>query len=285
MRPLRTIKNRIRVIENTRKVTDAMEKISVTKLNRTDKALFAVRPYFLKLDQLLRDFLRSAQRPSSQFLDERAEKKKTCLCVITSDSGLCGLYNNNVINAAEEFIRGHGEDKIKLVLIGKKGLGHFKNRKMEILKAYIGLHGKYDQKLSDGISDYLTGIFISGEADDVYTAYTRYETALKLKPALKKFLNIERDQKSGAGDEYIIEPSAQRVSEELIPRYISMSFRLMLLESFTSEHAARTIAMKMATDNAEELLEELTLLRNKIRQANITEEMSEIIMSSEALKG
>ncbi len=285
MQPLRNIKNRIRIIDNTRKVTDVMEKISITKLNRTDKVLFAMRPYFSKLDSLLHNFIANAEVTSSPFLEKRARIKTICLCVITSDSGLCGLYNNNVIRLADEFIKKQGEDKIKLVLIGKKGFNRFKNYGIEILKTYIGLHGKYREKVSDEISDNLSGIFLSQKVDEVYVAYTHHETSLRLKPVLRKFLNIDRVYKDKRDIEYILEPNAKRILEELIPRYILVSFRLILLESLTSEHAARTVAMKMATDNAEDLLKRLVLVRNKLRQANITEEMLEIIASSEALKG
>ncbi len=285
MQPLRNIKNRIRIIENTHKVTNVMEKISITKLNRTDKVLFAIRPYILKLDSLLHNFINSAAVITSPLLEERAEKKKIGLCVITSDSGLCGLYNNNVIRLAEEFIKEQGEDRIRLVVVGKKGFSRFRKSRIEILKTYIGIHGKYQEKVSDEISDNLTGLFLSKMVDEVYVAYTRHETSLVLKPVLQKFLNIDKDGKDKRKIEYIFEPNAQRIMEELIPRYISVSFRRILLESLTSEHAARTVAMKMATDNAEELLKMLVLLRNKLRQENITEEMLEIIASSEALKG
>ncbi|MDD4894359.1 MAG: ATP synthase F1 subunit gamma [Candidatus Omnitrophica bacterium] len=285
MQSLKNIKNRIRVIENTHKVTDAMERISVTKLRRVEASLFAIKPYFSHLDSLLHNFIGSARFVANPFLEERPLKQKIGLCVITSDSGLCGLYNNNIIRQAEEFIRNEGRERVKLILIGGKGFKYFKNRGIEILKTYADLHGKYRREISEEITGYLTGIFLSGEVDEVHVAYTRYETALILKPVVRKFLNMDGNYKDNAAADYILEPGADRIIEELLPKYISMSFSYILLEAFTSEHSSRSVAMKMATDNAEELLKTLVLLRNKVRQTYITQDMMEIIASSEALKG
>lgn len=285
MQSLRNIKNRIRVIGNTHKITDAMERISVTKLKRVENTLFTIRPYVSQLNSLFHDLTGNTKLINSPFFEEKPGNGRIGLCVITSDSGLCGLYNSNIIRLADEFIQKQGKEKIKLVLVGKKGFAYFKNRGIEILKTYTDLHGKYQKTISDEICDYLSAIFLSGQVHEVYTAYTHYQTALILKPVLKKFLNIDRNYNEKTAIEFILEPDAQRIQDGLIPEYISMNFRLILLEAFTSEHSARTVSMKMATDNAEELLKMLVLFRNKVRQANITQEMMEIIASSEALKG
>jgi F-type H+-transporting ATPase subunit gamma len=283
MRSLRRIKNRIRSIENTEKVTRALEMISVVKLNRIDNILYAIRPYLLKLESIVNNFINSTEQLSSPFLEERPHRQNLGLCLITSDSGLCGMYNDNIIRLAEEFIRIQGKDKIKLIAIGRKGLNYFKKRNLQILNSYIGLNGRYSDKISDEITNALTNIFLSGEVCEVYVAYTHYETALRYKPMIKKLLNIEAPGSQEI--EYILEPNKERILEELLPRYISMQTRLFLLEAFSCEHAARTVAMKTATDNANELLERLILQRNKARQANITQEIMEIISSTEALKG
>lgn len=284
IRSLKQIKNRIRSIENTKKVTNAMEMISVAKLNRIDNILYAIRPYLLNLESVLNNFINSTGQLSSPFLEERANKQNLGLCLITSDGGLCAGYNNNVIRLAEEFINKYGNDKIKLVAIGRKGLNYFKKRGMQILNSYIGLNGRYSNEISGEIANTLINIFLSGQVDEVYVAYTRYETALIHKPVIKKFLNIEVPPE-GRKIKYILEPDKERILEELLPRCISIQTRFFLLEAFTSEHAARTVAMKTATDNANELLDRLILQRNKVRQANITQEMMEIISSAEALKG
>jgi len=145
------------------------------------------------------------------------------------------------------------------------------------------MNGRYSDKVSDEIARNLIDIFISGKASSVHIAYTHSQTALIHKPTVEKFLNIERT--SVERIQYILEPDLTSILNDIIPKYISMSFKLIILDAFNAEHSARTLAMKTATDNAKELLHSLVLLRNKVRQANITQEIMEIISSSEALKG
>ncbi|MFA5118557.1 MAG: ATP synthase F1 subunit gamma [Candidatus Omnitrophota bacterium] len=281
---LRQIKLRIRSIENAKKVTGALEMISVSKLNSTNKILSAQRQYFLKLRTMLNNLLASVEVPLSPYLKKKAFGEKTCLCVITSDSGLCGVYNNDIIRAAEAFINERKKDNVELVIVGRKGLNYFKNAPgVSIAKSYVGLNGRYSKNISDEITGNLVDLFSSGKVGEVYCAYAHFETALLHKPVVKKFLGLQGE--GGVKSEYIFEPAAVRVLEELLPRYISLSGRFILLEAFASEHAARTVAMKTATDNARELLKNLVLTRNKVRQATITQDMLEIISSAEALKG
>jgi F-type H+-transporting ATPase subunit gamma len=283
IRSLKQIKNRIRSIENTKKVTGAMEMISVAKLNRIENVLHQIRPYFSRLESILHNFINSTGPYSSPFLAERAHKNKIGLCIITSDSGLCGAYNNDIISLAEEFIKNRGKDKIKLITIGKRGLNYFKKQEMDILNSYIGLNGKYSDKIAGGIAIALIDVFLSGEVDEVYIAYSHYKTAMVRTPVIKKILNVEVNSRRKI--EYILEPDKEKILEDLLFKYIFMQIRVSILEAFTSEHAARIVAMKTATDNAKELLDSLVLLRNKVRQANITQDIMEIISSSEALKG
>jgi len=285
IRSLKQIKNRIRSIENTKKVTNAMELISVSKLNHIEKMLYAIRPYFKKLDSILYHFINNVKLILSPYLEQRPVKKRIGLCVITSDGGLCGMYNTNIIRLAEEFIEKCGRDKIKLIAVGRKGLNYFKKKGLELQNTYLGLNGRYSQDLSDKIANNLISAFLTKEVDEVYIAYTHFQTALIHKPVLIKFLNLDVRNDSDEKMEYILEPNRERIIEELIPKYISMKMKLVILEAFTSEHSSRTVAMKTATDNAKDLLESLTLLRNKVRQANITQEIMEIISSSEALRG
>ncbi|MCX5706799.1 MAG: ATP synthase F1 subunit gamma [Candidatus Omnitrophica bacterium] len=280
---LKQIKNRIRSITSTRKVTSAMEMIAVNKLNRMSGTLSNLRPFALKLESLFYRLIQGREDIKNPFLARREPVKNTLLCVFTSDNGLCSVYNNNVIRAAEEFIRKTRREKVKLVVIGKKGFSYFKNRGFSILYSYIGLNGRYSLKISDEITTKLCDIFLSGEADEVYLAYTYFYNAAVLKPTVVKFLEIKPQEEQKI--DYIFEPDIKGILEKLIPEYISTKMRLVILEAFTSEHASRAVAMKKATDNAEELLGKLVLLRNKVRQANITREILEIISSAEALKG
>lgn len=280
---LKVIKNRIRSIENTKRVTAAMELISVAKLNRIERPLLILRPYVSGLQQLTQDLIAGPDISSQPFLEARQDTEKIALCVVTSDGGLCGIYNNSIIRTAEEFIRQRGADKIELFCLGRKGFNYFKKRGMDIAWSYVDAHGRYAEKLCLELDTKLKEMFISGKVAQVHIAYTHFKTALVHQPRVEKFLNIDRiDQPE---KEYILEPDRDAILTELIPKYLYMKLKLALLEAFTAEHSARTVAMKTATDNAGDLLQGLVLLRNKVRQANITQEIMEIISSSEALKG
>ncbi|MDD5432383.1 MAG: ATP synthase F1 subunit gamma [Candidatus Omnitrophica bacterium] len=280
---IRQIKNRIRSIQNTEKVTSAMQMISFTKLNRIDNYLFAARPYFTKLESLLNNLISSSENFLSPYLEKRLLKKKIVLCVITSDNGLCGIYNNNIIRLAEDFINSYGKGRIDLVVVGRRGYNYFKKRGINIINSFIGINAKFSDKISNEITNYLINIFLSRQADEVYIAYTFYENTLTQRPVLRKYLELEHE--AGRRIDYIFETGTEKILDKLITSYMSMKMKVVLLESITSELAARSFAMKAATDNARDLLKGLILLRNKQRQANITREMLEIISSAEALKG
>jgi F-type H+-transporting ATPase subunit gamma len=259
-----------------------MEMVSVTKLNRVNKILSGFKPYFKKLDQIFGKLI-SSEEPIIHPLLEKRDHDSVCLCLITSDGGLCGLYNNNIIRFAENFINQKGKDKVKLVAVGRKGFQYFKNKEVQILNSYVGLNGRYSEKTVDQVSALLVDIFLQDQAGEVYVAYTHFEKVIIHKPTLVKLLNIDiparRDRR------YISEPGINTILGELIPKYIYSKVRLMFLESFAAEHVSRAVAMKSATDNAKELSQGLILLRNKVRQSNITQDIMEIISSAEALKG
>jgi len=283
IRSLKYIKSRIRGIENTKKVTSAMQMISVAKLNRAEKMLYSFRPYFLKFQTLLYSTINSQDQITHPFFNNAINTEKLCLCVITSDGGLCAAYNNNIITYAENFIKEIGRERIDLVCVGRKGYNYFKKRDYSIINSYLGLNGRFKDNIVLDITNILVELFTSGSYNKVYIAYTHFETALIHKPKIEKFLNLDNmmDRKI----DYIFEPEAEVILNEIVPRYVYLKLKLIILEAFTAEHSIRAVAMKMATDNAKELLEGLNLLKNKVRQANITQELMEVISSSEALKG
>ena len=284
LQSLKAIKNRIRSIENTRKVTSAMQMISATKLSRLDSRLVQNRPFSRGIESILSNLLLGRPMSLNPFLEPRLSGERIVLCLITADNGLCGVYNNNVISQAEDFISRRGRDKVKLVIVGKKGWSYFKNYRENILHSYLGLSGRYSDKVCEELLNNLTNLFLSKQADEIYFVYTRFKNALTNQVVVEKFLNI--DIKPGESkNEYIVEPNISRVMEELIPEYLAARVRLALLEAFTSEHASRLVAMRTATENAKDLLNSLVLLRNKVRQASITREIIEIVSAAEALKG
>jgi F-type H+-transporting ATPase subunit gamma len=280
---LREIKNRIRGIDNVIKITHAMEMISVAKLNPTRDQLLAQRQYFLRIEKLCRDLLSAdAGCISHPFLERASDSGKKALCLITSDTGLCSSYNHNIIRLAEDFINRYGQDRVMLFAVGKKGLSYFKRKGLDIASAFTELKGRYFQEKCREILSALTTVFLSAKVREVYVAYTYFESNVRHRPTIEKLLNIEREVRPQR--KYIFEPDLKNILEELIPEYILQKMKSMILESFAAEHSARVIAMGQANQNANDLLEDLVLMRNKVRQANITKELMEIISSVEVMR-
>jgi F-type H+-transporting ATPase subunit gamma len=280
---LKQIKNRIRSIDNTRKVMHAMEMISIAKLKISENKLLITRPYFLKLEKLLQDILTNIIGAEHSFLGKPKATDKVALCIITSDTGLCSDYNRNIIRLAEEFINKYGNEKISLITVGKKGFTYFKKKGANIVNKFIELKSNYSDVTSDQILKTLTDIFLSGEACEIYLAYTYFKSLSKHIPTIEKILNIDSNV-STERIEYIIEPDTLGILAELIPLYLSYKVKIAFLNAFMSEHASRMIAMAEATNNAKELLQDLILSRNKLRQANITKEIIELVSSAEVVR-
>lgn len=280
---LKQIKNRIRTIEGTHKVTHAMEMISVSKLRFTENELFVARQYFARIKGLLDDILSNITAATHPFLTKQKSIGRTALCLITSDSGLASDYNPNIIHAAEEFINKYGQDKILLIAAGKKGFKYFQKKGVQITAKFVESRSNYSREMSDRILATLADIFLSGKVNEVYVAYTYFQSISKHVPLIEKLFSID-SVAATKNLEYIVEPDIDRILEELISIYCSYKMKLAFLNAFASEHASRMIAMAEATSNAEELLEGLVLSRNKLRQANITKEIMELISSAEVLK-
>jgi F-type H+-transporting ATPase subunit gamma len=277
------IKMRMRSVSNIRKITRAMEMVSMSKLNRVRASLFTMRHYFTHLESVMNDFLEFTGYTSHPLLEKRQMSGKVGLCVITSDTGLCSTYNHAIIKTAEVFLTDFNKDNIKMVTVGKEGWQHFKKMGFEIKGSYPELHGRYVAEVSEKIADDLINLFLNHEVDEVFIAYTHFESTLRHRPKVEKFVNIEHND-GGNRDYLILEPDKAKVAADLIPKYLAEKFHLILLEALTSEHGARMVAMKTATDNADDLMDTLTLFRNKARQAAITKEVIEIASGAQALR-
>ena len=280
---LRQIKRRIRSIENTEKLTHAMELIAVSKLRPLQERLGFCTEYFSKADEMLQHFLASLDSVDHPFLKERKPKRKISLCVLTSGTGLCGSHNYDIIRATEKFISEQKGTEVHLVTVGKKGYIYFKKKGLKITDVCIETRGHYSQGESDRLSQRLIDLFLSGEADEVHVAYTRFFSASRRRPTIEKILNLAVPATNLT--QYLIEPDRSTLVNDFIPFYILSKMRFIMLNALVCEHSARGMAMEEATDNAQEILEELILSRNKVRQANITREIIEIISSADALKG
>ena len=280
---LMQIRSRIKSISNTKKITNAMEMVAASKLSRVKNRFYSFHAYFSKLEDILKKTLADSEGYDHPLLEKRTEVKNIALAVITSDSGLCGPYNNNVIRAAEDFLKGRDKESVRLITLGREAYGHFRKRGFSILNSYLGIGGHYSPDTVTGMTKSLVDIFLNKEADEAYIAYTYFSSSLRHKAVVEKFLNIERPRPDHSY--YIFEPDQKSALDSLIGLYLKNKVGFIMLSSFTSEHSARMFAMKTATDNAQELIDTLTLLRNKVRQGVITKEVLEIAMSAEALKG
>jgi len=264
-----------------------MEMVAAAKLRKAQSRVESSRPYALKMQGMLENVTRASAIVVHP-LFEKSEVKKVALVVISSDRGLCGSYNSNIFRATDEFLKKYGREKILLINIGKKGYVHYSKCPWEIRLKYLNWGGNLVLSQVRGITNDLVNLYLSGEVDEIYLLYTRFISAMTHRITLEKFLNIESQiekEKQKTYLEYIFEPGPEKIFSNLLPNYCMTKVQMALAESFASEHGSRMISMGAATQNAEEMIEHLTLVRNKLRQASITKEMLEITTSAEALKG
>jgi len=285
MATLRDIKRRIRSVQNTKQITKAMEMVSAAKLRRAQTRVEKSRPYADKM-QLILDNLSAASGVVVHPFFEKREVKKTTLVLATSDRGLCGSFNHNLIRRAASFLSEYGPGVIELVCVGKKGFDYFKKRQYPIVYTIKDFSGNLNFTKVRELSNMLTTRFLSGETDEVHLLFPRFITTTKHRITVEKFLNIEQEEQETATGtlDYIFEPDPASIYDDLLPRYAMTKIQMALAESFASEHAARMIAMGGATKNAEEMVDHLTLVRNKARQAAITKELLDIVCGAEALQ-
>ncbi|MBI3323665.1 MAG: ATP synthase F1 subunit gamma [Candidatus Omnitrophica bacterium] len=300
MASLRQIRGRIRSIHNSGQIMRAMQMVSGSKLRRAQDKFLRLREVMEFLDGLLGRVLASqrarqgrgrGQPPAlSHPLCARRQDGEATLVIITSDAGLCGSYNTQLIHLADSTLRQEGPRPAAVIFIGKRAHRHLTKRGFQAAETYLDLAGRPDLAKAQEIGRSLLDRFLSGRASSISILYARYVSPMVYRPTVEPFLPITfsaqpaQPAKSAQPADYIFEPSAQRIFEALLPRWALMKFSLILMESFTSEHSARMFAMQKATDNAQELLGSLTQLRNRIRQAAITKELSEIVGTAEALK-
>lgn len=283
----RAIQRRIKSVRNISQVTHAMEMVAASKMRRAQQATLASRAYAEKSWQVL-TFLASQPGRSKllhPLLEERAEIKSIALILITSDRGLCGAYNINIIRQALEFIEQHAPRKpVRLITIGRRGRDYAARLGKEIIAEFTGL-SEHPSILNIGpISKIAIEEFATGRVDQVHIAYTDFVNVLLQRPLTRGLLPIHPavTRTEGAGAVYLYEPDPETILASVLPRFTELQIYQALLESVASEHSARMVAMRNATDNAHELIDDLTLAMNKARQASITKEMLDIAGGAEA---
>ena len=287
MATLKAIRKRISSVRNTQQITKAMKLVSAAKLRRAQEAAVAARPYAEKMTELLKNVSARVSSEAHPLLRTR-EEKKIDLVLFTSDRGLCGGYNANLIRAAEAFMRKNAGKAIEITLVGRKGADHFRRRRANIAGRYINVLATPAEELAAEIAQKLISRFSSGETDAVYIIYSHFRSALSQVPTLEKLLPVTLTESSDAEaqqlTEYLYEPGLQQLLASLLPRITDVAAQRALLEATASEHGARMTAMDSATSNAAKMIGSLTLQMNRARQASITRELMEIVGTAEALK-
>jgi F-type H+-transporting ATPase subunit gamma len=288
---LRDIRKRIASVRSTQQITKAMKMVAAAKLRRAQESILATRPYAAKMFEVLSS-LAARTSPDAHPLLYRREPRRVEVIVFTSDRGLCGAFNMNLIQRAEKFMeeRRSGGEALTFSFIGRKGRDYFRKRRVNIRREYINLFGKVDFPLASRIGKDLVEAYVEEQVDAIYLLYSEFRSAIQQRILLEKILPAtpaipgEGETKGLATVEYIYEPSEGEILDSLLPMYVEVQVYRALLESVASEFGARMTAMENATNNAAEMIDKLTLIYNKARQAAITKELIEIVSGAEALK-
>jgi F-type H+-transporting ATPase subunit gamma len=288
---LREVRRRIRSVQSTMKITRAMELIAASRILRAQQRVEQIRAYATRLTEAMEDVARQTGDLVHPLLEVRSEPKRAAVLVITSDRGLAGAYNANVLRRAERVIgrvRGEGMEPV-LYVVGRKGQSYFRFRQVPIARGWEGISEVPTYESAAEIGQSMTEAFLAGEVDQIHAAYTDFRSAFTLRPVDRRFVPIAPEEVAGQAEgepspEYIFEPEPSALLDALLPRYVNALIFAAMLESAASESAARRRAMKAATENAEDLIRRLTRVANQARQTEITTELMEIVGGAEALQ-
>lgn len=278
---VRDIRRRIRSIQSIEEITSAMQLVAVSRLKRLEGRVRASRPYAEEIARLVSE-LAALNLPALPLMQRREVRRIGCL-VISSDRGLCGAYNTNILKAVVAFCEKHPSQTVRLILIGRKGHSYFKRRGYPILSFFPSFSRDISSEQIREMVEQLVSWYLKEEYDELYLFYTRFVTALQIFPTEVMLLPFVPPQ--GLSPlEHIFEPSPQEVLSALLPLSLHAQLFRAILEAMTAEQGARMIAMKMATENGEELIDSLTLTCNKARQAAITKDLIEVTNVKNALE-
>jgi F-type H+-transporting ATPase subunit gamma len=285
MATLRDIKRKISSINSTQTITRTMKMVSAAKLRRAQEELEKIKDYAVKMEELTGRIVKNMPEDAHPLLVAREEIKKVLIVSIGSDRGLCGAFNTNIGLHAQNFaLQNHDKyDRIGVYVFGRKVRDYLQRRKVDVVKSWVDIK-KIDQELVSVVADELIGLYLNGEFDKIYLSYTHFRSAVKQEVVFEEFVPIKTPEEVEYID-YLCEPDRIEIVESLIPRYIGTKIYYALVESQTSEHAARMSSMENATTNCGDMVKYLTLVYNKRRQESITNEMMDIVGGAEALRG
>ncbi len=287
MANLKDIRNRIASVRSTQQITKAMKMVSAAKFRRAEEAILQNRPYSDKMLEVLSSLALRTEEEAHPLL-ERRDPRRVCLVVFTSDRGLCGSFNANVLRSTERYLKEKaGEhDQIVLYLVGKKAVEFFRRRGAEIIGERTELFGKVSYPMAQEIGREVIERYTNREVDLVYMVYNEFRSALSQRVVFDRLLPVEPMpvEPETTTTEYIYEPSEEYMLNWVLPRYVEVRVFRALLESTASEHGARMTAMDSATNNTTEMIARLTLQYNRARQEAITKELMDIVNGVEAMR-
>ncbi len=293
MATLRDIQKRIKAVHSTQKITKAMKMVAAAKLKKVQTRMLDLRPYADKMHDVLTSLARGADRESHPLLAFRP-RKTVEVVVVTSDRGLCGAFNTNILKAAQECIDDYKKEgfEVSISTVGKKARDYFKRREVPVRNSWTGISGNVRFANAEEIANDLKENYINAEIDEVTVVYNAFKSMVAQTVTTAKLLPLSAEESGEEGAapdsetaDFIYEPSMGAIFDRLIPRNVDIQIYRGLLESSAAEEAARMSAMENATQSCDEMVSRLTLQYNKARQATITGELMDIVGGVEALKG
>ena len=282
MANLKDIRDRIKSVKSIQQVTKAMKLVAAAKMRKAQERMEQARPYADHLAEVITSLLPDVDRSLLSLLDVR-EVKREALVVVTSDRGLAGAFNANIIRRAEEEISETGQENVDLICIGRKGRDHFRVRGYEIIRDFTDFWSDLSFKHAVDFGGEIVSHFTDREVDRVRVLYSWFRNVATQEIRVEDLLPLTYEENSVKAVDRLYEPSKEEIVHSLIPRHLNVQMWKYLLESFAGEQASRMVAMDNATENAQEMIKNLTLDFNKARQAAITKEMLEIVGGAEAL--
>lgn len=295
MASLKEVRGRIVSVHSTQQITKAMKMVAAAKLRKAQDNILRIRPYSEKLNGILTNLTASLEEDIPNPYSVERTPEKILLVAVTSDRGLAGAFNSNIVKAISyklnnTYARQSAAGNVKVLTIGKKGNDFFRRRNVSILPEYTNIFAQLNFEHVREAAEFVMQSFINGDFDRVEIVYNEFKNVATQIVRSHQFLPLVQEKSENQtvalqNSDYIFEPSKEEIVKELIPKTLKVQFYKALLESFASEHGARMTAMDKATDNAKELLKELRLTYNRTRQAAITKEILEIVGGAEALKG
>lgn len=289
MASVREIRTKIKSVKSTQQITKAMKLVAAARLNKAQERILAARPFAVKMETLLQELAylirhnnenKAATHP---FLEKR-ESNRIDLVLVTADRGLCGGFNANLIRKAIQFLREHHDHDVRLWLVGRKGRDYFRRVNVKVEKDYINIFQKLSYKQAEILGEDIMKSYTESGSREVVILYNEFKSRIQQILRVRRLLPIEPIVEVQPKLDFIYEPNQSEILKELLPRHFKAQIYRILLESQSAELAARMAAMESATNNAKDLIYSLTLTMNKVRQAIITKELSEIVSGAEALQ-